>query len=73
MHPDVTLILLGAGIIAIYVAWNLMYPYVACGTCDSGKRYAGRTWKVCSTCQGKNKRIRPGRYLLRIFGVPLPK
>ena len=62
-----------ATLVGIYVVWCLVRPYVDCPACDGGKKRTLNTWNYCGTCQGTNRKPRPGRYVLRMFGIPLPK
>ena len=64
------LILVGVGLVVVYVVSLWLYPYESCPSCkgSSGKRMSstGKAWGNCRHCEGSGKRFRLGR---RIWGT----
>lgn len=65
MSGQVALILLGLA--AVYFGACRIYPYVACRTCDGGKRRSGsgKTWSRCRRCEGSGQVERWGARVWR--------
>jgi hypothetical protein len=62
------IVLLALGSVAFYVYRVWRYPFVPCGRCNGGRRWApGRSsaYRRCKSCGGSGEKVRPIR---RLFG-----
>lgn len=73
-------LVLAAALVALgYLGWRVFkcwfWPYLPCVRCDGKARFRApfsRAWRNCPRCEGRGRRIRPGRKLLGRLGVSLP-
>jgi hypothetical protein len=60
-----TLTLLAAVWVVGYLLACMVWPNVACGHCEGGRKRSpsGRAWRSCRRCGGRGSKVRAGRRL----------
>jgi hypothetical protein len=54
------------GLLAVYAYRVWRYPFVPCGRCNGGRRFArgrSRAYRRCKSCGGSGEQLRPIRRL----------